>query len=102
MVLFYNPVNNDNMIMLRLYDEVADKLVTLNPDLILAKIDMSENEIDSFVIHEYPTVKFFPGNRKYSATFEYRGPKNAKDVISFIKKHAFHPVKSEDDINSDL
>ena len=102
MVLFYNPVNNDNMIMLRLYDEVADKLVTLNPDLILAKIDMSENEIDSFVIHEYPTVKFFPGNRKYSAPFEYRGPKNAKDVISFIKKHAFHPVKSEDDINSDL
>jgi len=102
MVLFYNPVNNDNMIMLRLYDEVADNLVAFNPDLILAKIDMSENEIDSFVIHEFPTIKFFPGNRKYSSPFEYKGPKNSKDLISFIKKHAFHPVKSEDDINSDL
>ena len=102
MVLFYNPVNNDNMIMLRLYDEVADNLVAFNPDLILAKIDMSENEIDSFVIHEFPTIKFFPGNRKYSSPFEYKGPKNAKDLISFIKKHAFHPVKSEEDINSDL
>ena len=102
MVLFYNPVNNDNMIMLRLYDEVADNLVAFNPDLILAKIDMSENEIDSFVIHEFPTIKFFPGNRKYSSPFEYKGPKNSKDLISFIKKHAFHPVKSEEDINSDL
>ena len=101
-VLFYNPVNNDNLRMLKLYDKVAENLISQNKDLILAKIDMSENELDSFVIHEYPTIKFFPGNRKYSSPFEYKGPKKVNDIISFIKKHAFHPVKSDDDIISEL
>ena len=102
MVLFYNPINNDNMRMLKLYEEVAGKLVSQNPHLILAQIDMSENEIDAFVLHEYPTVKFFPGNRKYNAPYEYKGLKKAKNMIDFIKDHAFHPVKTEDDVNSDL
>ena len=52
MVLFYNPINNDNMRMLKLYEEVAGKLVSQNPHLILAQIDMSENEIDSIVLRE--------------------------------------------------
>ena len=101
-VLFYNPVDNNNMRMLRLFEEVAEKLIQQNPHLILAKIDMSENEIDAFVIHEFPTVKFFPGKKKYNAPFEYKGANKVKDMISFIKEHAFHEVKYDDEVISDL
>ena len=101
-VIFYNPVNNDNIRILKIYEEVASKLVVQNPNLIIAKIDMSENEIDSIVLRDFPTIKFFPGNRKYSAPFEYKGAKKTKDIIDFIKKYAFHPVKSDDDFLSDL
>ena len=102
MVLFYNPVNNENMKMLKLYDNVAEKLVVQNPELILAKIDMSQNEIDSYIIRDYPTIKFFPGNKKYNSPIEYKGNKKIKDIISFIKKYAFHYVKYDDDIITDL
>ena len=103
MVLFYNPINNENMKMLKLYDEVAEKLIVQNPELILAKIDMSQNEIDSFIIRNYPTIKFFPGNKKYNSPIEYRGIRKINEIISFIKKHAFHSVKTdEDDIISEL
>lgn len=101
-VLFYNPVDNENMRMLKLYDEVAAKLVELNPDLIIAKMDMSENEIDSYVIRGYPTIKFFPGNKKYNSPPEFRGAHRVKDIIAFIKKHAFHKIKTDDEVNSDL
>ena len=101
-VLFYNPVNNDNIRMLKIYEEVASKLVVRNPNLIVAKIDMSENEIDSIVLRDFPTIKFFPGNKKFNAPFEYKGAKKTKDIIAFIKKYAFHPVKSDDDNISDL
>ena len=102
MVLFYNPLKNDNMRILKLYDEVAEKLISQNPELILAKIDMSENEIELFILHEFPVIKFFPGNKKYNSPIEYKGPKKVNDIISFIKKYAFHPVKLEDDIISEL
>ena len=98
-VLFYNPVNNDNIKILKIYEEVAEKLITLNPNLIIAKLDMSENEIDSIVLRDFPAIKFFPGNRKYNSPVEYKGPKKTKDIISFIKKYAFHHVKSEEDFN---
>ena len=102
MVLFYNPAKNDNIRLLKLYDEVAEKLIFQNPDLIIAKIDMSENEIELFILHEFPVIKFFPGNKKYNSPIEYKGPKKVNDIISFIKKHAFHPLKIDDDIINDL
>ena len=102
-VLFYNPINNENMKMLKLYDEVAGKLVGQNPELILAKIDMSQNDIDSYIIRDYPTIKFFPGNKKYNSPIEYKGNKNIKEIISFIKKYSFHYIKYDnDDIINDL
>ena len=102
MVLFYNPLKNDNIRLLKLYDEVAEKLIFQNPDLIIAKIDMSENEIELFILHEFPVIKFFPGNKKFNSPIEYKGPKKVNDIISFIKKHAFHPLIIDDDIINDL
>ena len=101
-VLFYSPINNENLRMIKFFEEVANKLNVQNPDLIFAKIDMLENEVASFIIRDLPTIKFFPGNKKRNAPFEYRGGKKMDDIIKFIKKHSFHEFKGEDEFSGDL
>ena len=88
--------------MIKFFEEVANKLNVQNPDLIFAKIDMLENEVASFIIRDLPTIKFFPGNKKRNAPFEYRGGKKMDDIIKFIKKHSFHEFKGEDEFSGDL
>ena len=43
-------------------------------------------------ISGFPTVKFYPGNKKDKAPLDYNGDRTVEDIIKFIKTNAATPI----------
>ena len=67
----------------------------------MAKIDGSANEVEQVTIKGFPTILFFPGNKKKENPIEYKGKRTTKDVIKFIKEYSFHKIEIDDDDDND-
>ena len=93
-ISFYSPQCVHCKHLLPKYKEVAKKLKEKNPKLALAKKDATENEIKPFDINGYPTIKFYPGNKKDKAPMDYKGPRT---IIDFIKSNAYNKIVYEED-----
>ena len=92
MLLFYAPWCGHCKALHPKYEEVAKKLKAKNPKLVMAKIDATENEVESVNISGFPTVKFYPGNKKDKAPLDYNGDRSVEDIIKFIKTNAATPI----------
>ena len=92
MLLFYAPWCGHCKALHPKYEEVAKKLKEKNPKLLIAKIDATENEVENISISGFPTVKFFPGNKKNKAPIDYNGDRTVDDMIKFIKTNAANPI----------
>ena len=104
MLLFYSPLcyhlYYDCKDIIQKYSDIAKILKRFNKKLILAKIDASENEVESIHISGSPKFKFFPGKKKNQAPIDYEGDNSVDDIIKFIKEHAsYHIILDE---NEDL
>ncbi len=96
MLLFYAPWCGHCKALHPKYEEVAKKLKEKNPKLLLAKIDATENEVESVSISGFPTVKFYPGNKKDKEPLDYNGDRSVDDMIKFIKTNAATPIVYDD------
>ena len=103
-VLFYSPLckhlHQNCKDLLQNYSDVAKKLKKLNPNLIIAKIDGIENEVESIQISSFPKIKFFPGNKKNKTPIDYDGDNSVNDIIKFIKENS--SIKIILDVNDEL
>ena len=97
MLLFYAPWCGHCKALHPKYEEVAKKLKEKNPKLLLAKIDATENEVENINISGFPTVKFYPGNKKNKAPIDYNGDRSVNDMIKFIKTNAATPIIYDED-----
>jgi protein disulfide isomerase len=97
MLLFYAPWCAHCKELSPKYEEVAKKLKAKNPKLLIAKIDGSENDVESISITGFPTLMFFPGNKKNQSPIEYKGKRNTADIISFIKYYSYNKVIDDDE-----
>ena len=88
MLLFYAPWCTHCKELSPKYEEVAKKLRNNNPKLLIARIDGSQNDIENISISGFPTIMFFPGNRKDKTPIEYKGRRTTEDIIAFIKEHS--------------
>ena len=79
------------------YEELAKKLKKMNPKLILSIIDGKENEIEFVNIEVFPSIKFYPGNKKDKPPIDYDGDGSLDDMIKFIKNNAATPVILDND-----
>ena len=87
MLIFYAPWCNHCKEFMPKYEEAANKL-KVNDKLIFAKIDGSANEVESITISGFPTLFFFPGNKKSEKPIQYNGKRTSEDIIEFIKKYS--------------
>ena len=92
MLLFYAPWCGHCKALHPKYEEVAKKLKEKNPKLLMAKIDATENEVENINISGFPTVKFYPGNKKNKMPIDYNGDRSVDDMIKFIKTNAATPI----------
>ena len=97
MLLFYAPWCGHCKALHPKYEEVAKKLKEKNPKLRLAKIDATENEVESVSISGFPTVKFYPGDKKDKAPLDYNGDRSVDDIIKFIKTNAATKIIYEEE-----
>jgi protein disulfide-isomerase A1 len=102
MLLFYAPWCTHCKELSPKYEEVAKKLRNNNPKLLIARIDGSQNDVESISISGFPTIMFFPGNRKDKTPIEYKGRRTTEDIIAFIKEHSATKIidNNEDELNN--
>ena len=101
MVLFYAPWCNHCKEFMPKYEEAAKILKEKNNKLIMAKMDGSANEIESVTISGFPTILFFPGNKKKEEPIKYNGKRTTEDVIKFIRTYSYNKIKDDNDINKE-
>ena len=66
--------------------EAAAKKLAVNPNIVIAKVDSTENEVAGLDIQGFPTLKWW-GKDKSAEPIEYNGGRDAEGIISWIKDH---------------
>ena len=82
--------------------KLAVKLKKNNSKLVIATMDATLNDVDEFNIHNFPTIIFYPGNKKDEEPIEMKGRKQSSESLEkFILKHAYNK-NPEEEKNQDL
>ena len=85
LVKFYAPWCGHCKNLAPHYEEAAKRLAG-NPNVLLVKVDSTENEVAGIDIQGFPTLKFF-GKDKSQAPIDYNGDRTADGIINWIKEH---------------
>ena len=97
MLVFYAPWCGHCKKLLPEYEKAAKKIKEKNPKIVLAKMDATENEIENIRITGFPTIKFYPGNKKNNQPMDYSGDRNEEGIIKFIENNAYNKLVLEED-----
>lgn len=62
--------------------ELAEKFLK-NPEVVIAKIDGTKNEVKGLQIASFPTLKFFP--RDSDQVFEFTGNRTLERLVTFVE-----------------
>ena len=101
MVVFYAPWCGQCKKLIIEYEKAAKKLKENNHKLILAKMDGTENEFEGLDVTSFPTIKFYPGNKKEKPK-NYYGDRTAKGIIEFLKENCFHKLILDEEKSGEL
>jgi len=94
LVEFYAPWCGHCKKLTPIYDELAKKLQATNPNIVIAKMDSTANEVAEVSIQGFPTIKFWKAGSK-SAPMDYSGERDLKGFMEFLEKNASGFVKEE-------
>jgi len=96
-------INNDKDVLVKFYApwcghckslapkwDKAAELLAKNPNIVIAKLDSTANEVPGVAVKGFPTLKFYPGNNKKSP-IEYEGDRTEEGIIAFLKSKTTHP-----------
>lgn len=81
-VFFYTKWSKSCLEFEIIYEKLAKK-IKKSSDLVLAKIDIEENEVKGINIQSYPTLWFYKNGEK-ETPIEFAGNKTEEDIISFL------------------
>ena len=96
LVKFYAPWCGHCKTLAPHYEEAAKKLAAKNPNIILVKVDSTENEVADVEIQGFPTLKFW-GKDKSAAPVDYNGGRDADGILSWLKDHTEYDWVELDD-----
>lgn len=88
LVEFYAPWCGHCKTLAPHYEEAARRLSN-NPNIIIAKVDSTENEVAEVDIQGFPTLKFW-GKDKSQGPIDYTGERTADGIVNWLKDHTSH------------
>ena len=92
MLVFYAPWCGHCKKLLPEYEKAALKLKEKNPKVILARMDATENEVESVTITGFPTIKFYPGNKKDKRPMDYNGERTMDGIIKYLQTNCANKI----------
>jgi len=96
LVEFYAPWCGHCKKLAPIYSEMATELKK-NKNLVIAKIDATANELENVQIKGYPTLKFYPANKK-SAPVDFSEDKTKENMIAFLEKYATNRLAAKEEL----
>jgi protein disulfide isomerase len=90
LVEFYAPWCQHCQKLTPIYEKVAEFFKD-DPNILIAKIDATANEVPDLDVNDYPTIKFFPVNDKANP-IDYVGEREFDDIVRFINQ-TLYPEK---------
>eukprot|EP00127_Corallochytrium_limacisporum_P007375 Clim_evm12s249 gene=Clim_evmTU12s249 len=81
-VEFYAPWCGHCKKLAPIWDELGEKYKD-NDNVIIAKVDATENEFEDVAIRGFPTLKFWPAGS--DSAMDYNGDRTLEELISFLK-----------------
>ena len=84
MVEFYAPWCGHCKSLAPEYMEVSFYFKRKNPDVVIAKIDATANEVKGYNVEGYPTLIWFPADNKKGVKFE--GERSEEGITKFIEE----------------
>jgi protein disulfide-isomerase A1 len=80
-----------------IYEDLA-KAVSNNPNLIIADVDATANDMDGMTVGSYPTIHLYSAKNKSPLAF--KGERTVKDMIEFLKENCSLPfeVQNKEDL----
>jgi len=85
LVEFYAPWCGHCKKLAPIWDELASNLKDV-PNLVIAKMDATANEVEGVDIKGYPTLKWYPRNNKQGT--DYDGERELDNFVSWIKENS--------------
>uniref|UniRef100_A0A3Q3LTR7 Protein disulfide-isomerase n=1 Tax=Mastacembelus armatus TaxID=205130 RepID=A0A3Q3LTR7_9TELE len=99
-VEFYAPWCEHCKELAPIWDELGEKYAD-HDDIIIAKMDATTNEVESFVIQGFPTLKYFPAGDK--EVVDYTGKRDLETLSKFLDDGGVLPKEEdeEDDVDDE-
>lgn len=101
-VEFYAPWCGHCKQLTPIWDQLGEKFKD-NPDIIVAKMDSTANEIEAVKVHSFPTLKFFPAGDDHKV-IDYNGERTLDGFTKFLEsggKEGGAPAGEDEDDESD-
>lgn len=86
---FYAPWCGHCKQLVPIYDSLAKRLSHI-PNLVIAKMDATANEVEGVKVQGFPTIKFFPTNRKKNP-IDFSGDRTEEGFLKFLKEQMTVP-----------
>jgi protein disulfide-isomerase A1 len=96
LVEFYAPWCAHCKKLAPVYEELAKKYQN-NPNVVIAKMDATTNEIENISIQGFPTIKFWPANNKINP-IDFNEERNIESFIKFISVHGATSETHKEDL----
>ena len=92
MLVFYAPWCGHCKKLLPEYEKAANKLKEKNPKVVLARMDATENEVEGVEITGFPTIKFYPGDKKDRRPKDYSGERTMDGIIKYLQDNCVNKI----------
>lgn len=90
-VHFYASWSSQCEELVPIFEKLAEILEEKNPDVMVAKIDGTKNEVEGLKIQSFPTLKFFPKNS--DEVFDFTGKRTLERLVKFVERGGKKAVK---------
>lgn len=100
LVEFYAPWCGHCKTLAPIYEDLATQLAKVNPNIVLAKMDSTANEVPGVDVQSFPTLKFWKNGSKDTA-IDYSGERDFNGLLAFLKdktSHAFVNLESHEEL----
>ena len=97
LVLLYTPWRWETEELLERYTKLAETFKE-EEDVVIAKMNVVENEVEDIAVHKLPTLLFFKAGGNGREKVELEGERSLDAMKAFVEKNRVAVVREEEEL----